>query len=245
MLVNAEQQALHHCSGFLHYLEHTIGANRANSDNKYYYSSIPTDYVACKIIKTNIHGGCENLEIKEPFISNKHPACVKETPFLSSTIRGNGAIFSYHSENGVIADKWDFSKKEKRSLDYRIYASVVHYHPQIAFSHYEMNIDYLYFIPYIEDETSVYTLTWCSAETCPDSAEIDKNAVLFPVVNGGQKRVGLLISPLLNVTSNHNVIKMEASLAKSDITFQLQLRTHDNAGKEWILAWQKQKLPQD
>ncbi len=243
-LANAEQQAHHHCSGFSHYLEYTIGANRAGSANKHYYSSEPTDYVACKIIDTNIHG-ISTLEIREPFISDIHPVYIKKTPFLYADIRGNGAIFGSDSENCSTAAQWDFSKKEQRSLDYRIYVSIVHYHPQVAFRDYEMNIDYLYFIPYLEDETYIYTLTWCPAETCPDSAELDKNAVLFPVAYEGQKRAGLLISPLLNITSDNNAIKMETSLAKSHITFQLKLRTRDKEGKEWILAWRKQKLPEN
>jgi hypothetical protein len=242
LLANAEQQTHHHCSGFSHYREHTIGANRVRPDNKHYYSSRPTDYVACKIINTDMHGN-SILAIREPFISDIHPTHIRKTPFLSAEIRGNDAIFGSDSENCSLAAKWDFSKKEHRVLDYRIYISVVHYHPQVAFRDYEMNIDCLYFIPYHEDETYIYTLTWCSAETCPDSAEIDKNAILFPVVNEGQKRVGLLISPLLNITSDNNVIKMETSLVKSHITFQLKLRTRDKEGKKWILAWLKQKLP--
>ena len=241
-VTSAEQ---HKCGGFLHYIEWTIGAKLVKEKTGYHYSSKSEDLIACKIVDTNKHLKKEYIEIKEPFVSQLHPEHIKKTPFLSATIDGNGAIFGCRSINGPVAPQWDFSKEEVRSLDYSIYIDIVNQHPEVAlFDPKEMKIDFLYFIPYHEDENNIYTLTWCPADDCSEEFRIEKNVVFFPAAHGAKKRAGVIISPLLNVTSDENTITMTANVGNARINFQLHVRTTDGNGKKWILAWTAQKRPE-
>ena len=230
------------CEGFSFLFEDAIGANFITSDDEFFSSSSPVDLVVCKVRNLSRRKR-ETLELNAPYITKEHPEEIQKQNFLLATSSGSGVLLNCKQISGELTPTWNFSKKEERSLDYRIWATVLNEHPEIAFNQKEMNIDYLYFVPYHEDESCIYTLTWCPASAVSGQAELAQNAVFFPSESGEQRRLGLVISPLLQLTADKDGISMNTTLGKSQLSFHLKWRARDKAGNEWVLAWRKQKFP--
>ncbi len=231
-----------YCNGLSSMYEHAIGANFITSDDEIFISSVPEDLVACKIRELSERKQ-HTLELSAPHITEEHPEEIQKQTFLLVTFSGNEALPNCTPISGDSSPTWNFTKEEERNLDYRIWATVLNPHPEIAFNQKEMKIDCLYFAPFHEEESSIYTLTWCPVSAVSGQAELEQNAVFFPAEAGEQRRLGLVISPLLHLTADECGISMNAMLGKSQLSFHLKLRTRDKDGKEWVLAWKKQKHP--
>ena len=176
------------------------------------------------------------VKLKSPFPTDEHPPSLLDMPF-----------FEAHSENGNvyihyvydILPFWDFSKMEDRSLDYTIYHQILNHHEELRFNQKVMRVDFLYFTPYYENESSIYVLSWNPAEDVSEHVEIKDDVVLFPVKKEKNKKIGVIISPQVNVQRNKTSIDMSANFHISQFKFRINFETVDKNGKCWVLSWRK------
>lgn len=182
--------------------------------------------------------GRKYLNLSNPFCNKKHPHEVRRAHFLiGESVGRSGSLYV----NPVQSEPsfWDFSQKEERELDYTVYLWTFNKHPDLLFNQKKMKIDLLYFIPYLEIDDSIYVLSWNKEAEVSGSIQIKNYAVEFPIKGENNSHIGMIISPMLKIETEKDVLTMKNDIVDTRINLKLSFRISDSKGDAWILSWRK------
>ncbi|MBR4309466.1 MAG: hypothetical protein IKT79_00400 [Akkermansia sp.] len=192
------------------------------------------DMLICKtrvgVLPANMN---DVISISFPFTPDSQSNKIREILFLIGELKSDGDIMWFSPVDLLTANH--------KYKDYTVSLSFFSDHPDLECEPKEMECDLFYFMPYHEEDGASYILSWCRETKDMATFNTDGHALSFPYAEGATTRIGFIISPILSIQADTDIVSVSGHFGKSAMQFKFRCRFHDTQGNTWVLAWKKLK----
>ena len=192
------------------------------------------DMMLCKVREGKLPANMnEVISINFPFVLDSQSDKIKEILFFVGEMKSDTDILSFSS-----VDSYTMGHKYE---DYTVSLKFFSDHPDLEYEENGMTCNLFYFMPYHEENGASYILSWCRETKEMATFNTNGHALSFPYAEGGTTRVGFIVSPILSIQSDADMVSVSGHFGKSAMHFKFRCRFHDAQGNTWVMAWKKIK----